>query len=151
MSGVGRFVELAPTHLMRLMVIERRSFASPWTEDDFRYLLGDSGALCLGLWAAEELIGYALGYCEGRDFHLASIAVDPKLRRLGWAWQLLEQVLCLARARGCSRCALEVRSTNRAALQLYAKAGFRSMERRKAHYSRPRDDGIIMERAIEIL
>ena len=44
-----------------------------------------------------------------------------------------------------------MRAANRAALELYAKAGFRSVERRVDHYSDPRDDGIIMERGIEIL
>ena len=53
--------------------------------------------------------------------------------------------------RGAGKCTLEVRAANRAALASYAKAGVRSVERRVAHYNDPRDDGIIMERGIEIL
>ena len=151
MSVECRFIPLGPDHLQGLMDIERHSFASPWSEEDFLYLFGEGNALCLGLVHAETLIGYALGYCENRDFHLASLAVEPGFRRRGFASQLLQQALCQARQCGANRCSLEVRASNRAALLLYDKAGFRSVEVRTAHYSDPRDDGIIMERSIEIL
>lgn len=150
MSG-SRFVVLGRVYLQRLMDIERRSFASPWSEDDFLYLFSEGSALCLGLLHEGELIGYALGYCEGCDFHLASLAVESEFRRRGFASELLQEVLQRAGDRGADRCTLEVRAANRAALQLYDQAGFRSMEIRTAHYSSPRDDGIIMERSIEIL
>ena len=151
MSGERRFVPLGPIHLHRLMEIERGSFANPWSEADFRYLLADREALCLGILHCGELIGYALGYFAGRDFHLANLAVDPAWRNQGWGGQLLGQILRLAAEQGASRCALEVRSANRAAQALYCKAGFRTVGRRSAYYSDPPDDAVLMERDIEIL
>ena len=151
MSGERRFVPLGPIHLHRLMEIERGSFANPWSEADFRHLLTDREALCLGILHCGELIGYALGYFAGRDFHLASLAVDPAWRNQGWGGQLLGQILRLAAEQGASRCALEVRSANRAAQALYCKAGFRPVGRRSAYYSDPPDDAVLMERDIEIL
>ena len=151
MSGASRLVSLGPIHLPQLMEIERCSFASPWCEEDFLYWFGVEGALCLGFARADELTAYALGYCQDRDFHLTSLAVEPEFRRRGFAWELLHQMLRQAAARGAGKCTLEVRAANRVALELYAKAGFRSVERRVNHYNDPRDDGIIMERGIEIL
>ena len=151
MSGESRFAPLGPIHLHRLMEIERSSFANPWSEADFYYLLADRDALCLGLLHCGELIGYALGYFAGGDFHLANLAVDLARRNQGWAKQLLERTLRLAAEQGASRCALEVRSANRAARALYCKAGFRVVGRRAAYYSNPPDAAVLMECNIEIL
>ena len=151
MSGDSRLVSLGPIHLPRLMEIERCSFASPWRAEDFLYWFEVAGALCLGFSRAGKLTAYALGYCQGRDFHLTNLAVEPAFRRRGFARELLHQMLHQAAVRGAEKCTLEVRAANRAALELYARAGFRSVERRVAHYSDPRDDGIIMERGIEIM
>ena len=151
MSGESRFVSLGPIHLHRVMDIERGSFANPWSEADFCYLLADRDALCLGLLHSDELIGYVLGYFAGRDFHLANLAVDPARRNQGWARQLLGRILRLAAKQGASCCVLEVRSANRAARALYRKAGFRTVGRRVAYYRDPPDDAVLMERNIEIL
>lgn len=151
MSGAGRFVLLEPIHVQRLLEIERGSFANPWSAADFCYLLADRQALCLGLLQRGELIGYALGYFAGRDFHLANLAVEPAWRNRGWAGQLLERILRLAAQHGARRCALEVRSANRAARALYRKAGFCIVGRRAAYYTDPPDAAVLMERDIEIL
>ena len=151
MSGESRFIPLGPIHLHRLMEIERGSFANPWHEADFCYLLADRDALCLGLLHCGELIGYALGYFAGRDFHLVNLAVDSACRHRGRAEQLVGRILRLAAERGASLCALEVRAANRAARALYRKTGFRTIGRRAAYYSEPLDDAILMERNIEIL
>ena len=151
MSGESRFVPLAPIHVHRLMEIEQRSFANPWSEAEFCYLLADRAALCLGLLHRGELIGYALGYFADRNFHLANLAVEPARRNRGWAGQLLGRILRLAAAQGASCCVLEVRSANRAAQVLYRKAGFRVVGRRPAYYRAPPDDAVLMERNIEIL
>ena len=151
MSGESRFVPLGSVHLHRVMEIERSSFANPWNEADFYYLLADRDALCLGLLHYGELIGYALGYFAGGDFHLANLAVDSAYRNRGWGRRLLGRMLRVASAQGASCCALEVRSANRAARALYCKAGFRVVGRRAAYYSNPPDDAVLMERNIEIL
>lgn len=151
MSGECRFVPLAPIHLHRLMEIEQRSFANPWSEADFCYLLADRAALCLGVLHRGELVGYALGYLAGRDFHLANLAVEPAYRNRGWAGQLLGRILRLAAEQGARCCALEVRAANRAARALYRKAGFRVVGRRPAYYRAPPDDAVLMECNIEIL
>ena len=151
MSRESRFVSLGPIYLHRVMEIERGSFANPWSEADFYYLLADRDALCLGLLHCGELIGYAMGYFADRDFHLANLAVDPAYRNRGWGGQLLGQMLRVAAEQGASCCALEVRSANRAARALYRKAGFRVVGRRAAYYSDPPDDAVLMECNIEIL
>ena len=151
MSGENRFVSLGPIHLHRVMEIERGSFANPWSEADFYYLLADRDALCLGLLHYGELIGYAMGYFADRDFQLANLAVDSAYRNRGWGGQLLGQMLRVAAEQGASCCALEVRSANRAARALYRKAGFRVVGRRVAYYSDPPDDAVLMEYNIEIL
>ena len=57
--------------LHSVMAIERRSFRNPWTFAEFQFLAEDARALNLGLWRNRHLVGYAIGYAKGPDFHLA--------------------------------------------------------------------------------
>jgi len=143
------FFALAPEHLERFMAIERRSFSNPWSAADFRYVIQDRRAVCLGLAWNGKMIGYAVGYLDGTDFHLANLAIDPQLRRRGWAGKLLRRVLAEARRKGCRRCTLEVREANLGALQFYRKHGFQQVAVRSGFYTQPKENARVMHRTIE--
>ena len=142
-------VPLTAAYLDQVRRIERESFANPWAEDEFRRVLADEDMLCLGLREDQELIGYAVGHADGPELHLASLAIAAPHRRRGWGGLLLRQVLAEARRRGCARCRLEVRASNRAATRLYRSAGFAQVDRWPAHYVRPREDALVMQRSLE--
>ena len=142
---------LTPELVERVVEIERRSFANPWSAVDFCQVLGDSTALCVGMALQETLIGYAIGYLDGADFHLANLAVDPLYRRRGWGGRLLCTALAEARAKQCQNCSLEVRATNVAAVEFYRKHGFQQVAVRPGYYRKPRENALIMRRTIENL
>jgi ribosomal-protein-alanine N-acetyltransferase len=75
---------------------------------------------------------------------LATLAIAPAWRRQGWGGRLLQELLGRAHLRGCSGCRLEVRTSNRAALSLYRRWGFREEGRLERFYTRPVEDGLIM-------
>ena len=56
--------------------------------------------------------------------NIHDLHVEPEWRRQGVARLLLEAVEARARELGCSKLTLEVQEHNRAALALYARAGF---------------------------
>ena len=137
-------------HWPRIMKIEQRSFSQPWRLEDFQLLAHDERALNVGLWHGEELVGYALGYidAETAELHLASLAIDPEFRRQGWGSYLLAETLTRAEHRGCAGCRLEVRASNAVALYLYRRLQFDVVGRRRAFYTSPVEDAVLMRRPL---
>ena len=125
--------------LQGLLALEGRSFGDPWTVAEFQLLAEDARGLNVGLWLDRHLVGYAMGYAEGADFHLASLAVEPSWRRRGLATRLLESILEKAWHRGCTACRLEVRPSNKAARALYGKFGFEAAGEIPGFYTDPKE------------
>lgn len=142
------FSELSAAALDRAQAIESACFTNPWSADDFRQVTRDGRALCLGLWVAQELVGYAVGYVEGTRLHLANLAVDSARQRQGWGGLLLRQILARAGGCGCRVCALEVRASNTAALQLYRQHGFAQVARHPGYYTCPVESAVVMRREL---
>ena len=76
---------------------------------------------------------------------LLRIAVDPAVRGRGLGRKLLEAVTETAGEDGIQTIFLEVRESNRAAVNLYRSAGFREIGRRRGYYHNPPEDAILME------
>ncbi|AGZ34124.1 MAG: GNAT family N-acetyltransferase [Pseudomonas sp.] len=82
-----------------------------------------------------QCAGFAAFYCNDplkEQAFITLVLVAPHFRGRNVAIALLEGVICLARARGFANCQLEVDADNEAALQLYAKLGFKVMLKRAA-------------------
>ena len=148
-STWGGFGKLGEVHLKQILQIENLSYSSPWSAAELGYVLQDKRALCLGLWSLGELIGYAIGYVEDTDFHLASLAVEPTRRRCGWGGSLLRRALENSRQKGCHWCTLEVRASNRAATQLYQRHGFQPVGVRHCYYTKPVEHALMMRKDLK--
>jgi ribosomal-protein-alanine N-acetyltransferase len=94
-----------------------------------------------------ELEGKVAGYIVlsryDRAWHLMNVAVDPDLRRSGTASRLIAEAT--SRTDG-GPVTLEVRPTNRAALALYERLGFRAHGHRRGYYPDNGEDALIMWR-----
>ena len=66
---------------------------------------------------------------------ILTLYVPPTARRCGYAKLLVENTLSAARAAGCTGLALEVNSTNAAAVALYTVCGLQQVGKREAYYS----------------
>ena len=79
-----------------------------------------------------------------------NICVAPGYRRRGLGRRIMLQLLSAARQHRCRRVWLEVRPTNRAAVLLYRKLGFRQKQVIKAYYRSPsgRNNALNMARAL---
>lgn len=60
----------------------------------------------------------------GEEFHLANIAVHPDERRKGYGKFMLEKIIEMAKNENKARVRLEVRVSNRNAIELYRNMGF---------------------------
>ncbi len=128
----------------RISEIEKGIFSEPWTADSFERAI-DSGT---DIYLVAEEDGEIAGYCglwgvidEGQ---ITNVAVVPKFRRRGVAKELLTRLLSEAREHKLSVFTLEVRVSNRPAIALYEKFGFKVEGIRKDFYRKPREDAMIM-------
>ncbi|MGH2956868.1 MAG: ribosomal protein S18-alanine N-acetyltransferase [Solirubrobacterales bacterium] len=129
--------------LPAVIAIERRSFPTPWSLAMFVLELSKPSGICL---AAEDESGSLIGYlvCARYDevWHLMNVAIQPDRRREGLATELIERLF--DEAGPGARFTLEVRVSNRPAIAMYQRFGFRSAGRRRRYYHDNGEDALIM-------
>jgi [ribosomal protein S18]-alanine N-acetyltransferase len=139
-----RFRRLHEGDLPRVMEIEVASFSMPWRETTFRglFLRGDTDLL-----AAERdgrLVGYAICWTVLDQAELGNIVVAPGERGGGVGSALLDRAVQAVAARGARELFLEVRETNLEAQSIYRRKGFAVVGKRRAYYSAPVEDALVM-------
>lgn len=130
----------------RVVAIERRAYASPWSMSMFVLELSKPSGVCVAAANGSELYGYLICSKYDEAYHVMNIAVDPDHRRQGIARALLDALL--ERAGRDANYTLEVRVSNAGAIRLYESYGFRGVGTRKRYYADNGEDAIIMWRAI---
>lgn len=132
-----------------LMDIERRAYSHPWTEAIFRDCLR-AGYTCWALDQRQLLIGYSVTSLAVGEYHILNLTVRPESQGRGYGRFLLRSLLNWAKTHGAENAFLEVRPSNRTALNLYLSEGFNEVGLRKAYYPshRGREDALVMARAL---
>jgi ribosomal-protein-alanine N-acetyltransferase len=138
--------EMTEADLDRVMEIEKRSFAAPWSKRLFRETLSFplSVSLVLRKKVDNQVAGYANFYLIGGEVQVLNIAVAPEDRDKGYATLLLTYAIALLQDRGAEEFFLEVREGNADAIKLYKKLGFRQIGRRKRYYTETNEDALVM-------
>jgi len=88
--------------------------------------------------AFERETGWMCGLCltslvAPQVGHITQVCLARDARGRGMGYEMVRQSLLLLRLNGCKRVSLTVTSSNRAALQLYLRMGFRSLRRFPAY------------------
>ncbi|MBM4221722.1 MAG: ribosomal-protein-alanine N-acetyltransferase [Gammaproteobacteria bacterium] len=125
--------EMRQTDLATVAGIERSAYDYPWSQGIFRDCLL-AGYTSLVLEQAGAIIGYGLMSVAAGEAHLLNLALAQSARGQGHGRRLLEHMLDLAQGAGVESLYLEVRPSNRAALDLYRAAGFELIGRRRGYY-----------------
>ena len=123
-----------------LAALHARSFAQGWSESEFERLLSDK-AVVAHVARAGAPVGFMLSRRAADEAEILTVAVAPAERGRGIARDLLARHLGRLAALGIARVFLEVDDGNRAALKLYARAGFREVGRRQGYYARAQGSG----------
>jgi ribosomal-protein-alanine N-acetyltransferase len=128
--------------------IERVSYPTPWSRSMFAGEIGKPTSLCLGAFEPDEdrLVGYLIVSRYVDAWHIMNVAVAPGQRRRGIAGRLLRELFERTHDDGRRGYTLEVRVSNRDAISLYEKLGFRSHGIRRGYYTDNREDALIMWR-----
>lgn len=130
-----------------ILALDEVCFNRPWTRADYERELADP-ARCFIFVARVE--GRIVGYCSfWRIFdeaHINNFAVHPDWRRRGIGRALLTHSLAEAAAVGAPKTTLEVRASNAPAIALYEGGGFARAGFRRAYYTHPVEDALILWR-----
>ena len=128
-----------------VMVIENESFSDPWSEQAYRETLeADQATMHVAINVTGDVVGHAVTYFAADEAELATIAVAANARRTGVGRALLNAALLVCRRRGSRKLFLEVRESNAAARAMYGAAGFQPVGRRRAYYTLPTEDAVLM-------
>jgi [ribosomal protein S18]-alanine N-acetyltransferase len=133
---------LAYSDLPAVISIERCSFPTPWSLAMFVLELSKPSGICLAATAGDELLGYVICSRYDQVWHLMNIAVAPERRGGGIAGLLLRRLI--DESGGKLPFTLEVRVSNRRAIGMYERFGFRSAGVRPRYYHDNGEDALIM-------
>jgi [ribosomal protein S18]-alanine N-acetyltransferase len=131
-----------------VLAIEEASFTNPWTREMYLAELENPGVSFCFL--ANDADGRPIGFCSFwrvlDELHINNLAVVPGRRRTGVASALLTFVLDEGARLGARRATLEVRRSNDPARYLYEQFGFTVAGVRRAYYTRPVEDALVLWR-----
>jgi [ribosomal protein S18]-alanine N-acetyltransferase len=114
--------------------IHGKSFAMPWSAEDFARFAGDPLVEIYAAYGGRKLAGFIILRIAADEAEILTLAVAPGWRRRGAGRRLVEKALAAAAARGARAIYLEVAETNRGALELYERLGFACVGRRERYY-----------------
>jgi ribosomal-protein-alanine N-acetyltransferase len=128
-----------------VLLVEKDSYEFPWSAGNFV----DSIHAGYSAWVYEiggEIIGHAVLMIALDEAHLLNITIAPAWRRQGLGRVLLQHSLDAAREQQVRTLFLEVRPSNRPAIELYEKSGFEAFALRKGYYpaQQGREDALVM-------
>jgi ribosomal-protein-alanine N-acetyltransferase len=134
------------TDVPEVAAIEQRVFADPWSVDSFVAEVERTPDIGFPLVLRDGgvLVGYAIVWFIVDEIHIGNLAVQPTRQRQGLASVMLDHVLSEGRRRSMVFATLEVRPSNRAALALYHRYGFRQIAVRRAYYRNNREDALVL-------
>lgn len=130
----------------QVVEIEEEAFTSPWTSKGFEESLSYDYSRFYVAIMDQKVVGYIGTYCMYDDVDITNVAVRECCRRMGVANKLLEMVIAYSLDNKMGNINLEVRPSNIPARKLYGKYGFEEIGVRKNFYSKPVEDGIIMQK-----
>jgi ribosomal-protein-alanine N-acetyltransferase len=141
----------AESDIAEIAMIERTSFADPWSERSFSEMMIHPAAIFLVASddASDIPRGYSITIAVADEAEILNLAVAVTDRGQGIGGMLLDAAIGEVQRRGADVVFLEVRESNRAAIALYRSRGFTQRFRRSAYYKNPVEDALVLSRAIE--
>lgn len=141
--------------LLEVVEIEETTGLSQWGWDAYRAELAKPEAVMLvarrqppDYESGTQLSGYIAARLNADELHINNIGVRFVARRRGLGAALLDAALDIGAECGANLAVLEVRAGNRAAQELYMRAGFSVVGERRNYYRAPVESAKIMTRPL---
>ena len=121
-----------------VIAIEESVYPFPWTRGIFHDCL-NIGYVCRVFLHKEKIIAYSIISVAADESHLLTIVVAKDEQRKGYGKKMLDEMIRVAKIHAANIMYLEVRASNKAAVQLYHDNGFNELGVRNNYY--PAENG----------
>ena len=140
---------LTERDLDAVTALEASLQAFPWSRGNFADSLaaGHSALVCR---AGADIIGFSVVMAALDEAHLLVIGIDRRHQGRGHGAALLRRVMDDAQAAGARRLLLEVRPSNRQAVEFYLRFGFTQIGVRRGYYptAAGREDALVFDKEL---
>ncbi len=137
---------LKPNNVDDVIKIEESAYGDHhWSRESFLNEIQNELARYYSVTTPEgKLAGYAGCWHILEEAHITTIAIAPEFRRKKYAQALLKKIIDDCYSEKIKYITLEVRKSNKPAINLYSKYGFSSFGTRKGYYQDNNEDALIM-------
>jgi [ribosomal protein S18]-alanine N-acetyltransferase len=142
--------------LDRVLAVAAASDEAPrWTPHDYQQILFAAPPMLRCGFVAldgDNLAGFAVVSWLPQESaaEVEGLVVDRPYRRRGMGSALIDACMTWASDAGASTVRLEVRASNAAAIALYQRHGFAAAGVRRAYYSAPREDALLLQAPVPL-
>lgn len=142
-----RTLAMSEADLAAVAALEASLQAFPWSTANFADSLA-AGHDARVLRAGDQLLGFSVVMTVLDEAHLLNVGIARAHQGQGHGARLLERIIGDARAAGARRLLLEVRPSNRQAVDFYRHFGFHQIGLRRAYYPAPlgREDALVFDK-----
>jgi ribosomal-protein-alanine N-acetyltransferase len=135
--------------LDQIIAIENVSFPTPWPMRIFEREIEAQNSYKRVVRFSGSVVAYIVTWTIYDEVHILNIAVHPDFRNIGLGEMLLRDCLGYSYDKGLKLAVLEVRISNKSAIRLYEKIGFKTMRVRKKYYTDTGEDAYVMMYELE--
>jgi len=144
-SAEEQFRLMVDDDLNAVIAIEEKVYPYPWTRGIFHDCLR-IGYLCRVLEKNGKIVAYSIMSVAVAESHLLTLVVAVDEQRKGYGKRMLNEMVQQAVIDTANTMYLEVRTSNKAAIQLYYQRGFNELGVRNNYYpaEHGREDALMM-------
>lgn len=95
--------------------------------------------------ALQKIVGVLIASIAATEVDIYMVVVDEAYKKNRIAYQLFQHLMTYCKKKNVENIFLEVRVSNHPAIGLYETLGFQRVGERKAYYSSPIEDAIVMQ------
>lgn len=141
-----KIVKMQKSDVDNVIAIEAEAYGEHhWSKESFLNELSNDLARYYSAFDNDgNLVGYAGCWQILEEVHITNIAVSPEFRRNKIGERLLKRIVDDCYKNKAKYITLEVRVSNKPAINLYEKYGFKSLGVRKGYYQNNNEDALIM-------
>lgn len=131
-------------HINSVCKIESSCFSHPWSRTSIENELNNDTSLFFVATENDDVIGYIGMSVVLDEGYIFNVAVDENHRCNGVGSALIEALVTYGKKNNFSFITLEVRESNEKARSIYSKFGFIKVGERKAYYTDPKENAVLM-------
>ena len=140
------YILMNADHVAEIAELEKRCFHDPWSLNSISSELTSDLSCWVVALENDQVVGYVGSQTVLGETDMMNLAVSPEYRRMGIGEALVNALVPRLAERGSHSLMLEVRVSNKPAIQLYEKLGFVQVGRRPNYYRNPKEDALILRK-----